>query len=174
MDATAVSLTLGINLSKNDRVGVALKSGFFFGLFQGLMPWIGWILGINFISYIEKIDHWIAFALLSVIGGKMIIEGIRNEDEENNIKDYSLKRFILLSIATSIDALAVGVSFAFLNVNIFSAVLVIGIITFIFCVIAVFLGELVGKVLKSKAEVFGGVILIFIGIKILVNHLFLQ
>lgn len=173
MDATAVSLTIGINSNKNNKLIMALKSGLTFGLFQGLMPLIGWLLGIKFTSYIEKVDHWIAFALLVFIGGKMFVEGIRNNQDEEESKDYSAKRFVLLAIATSIDALAIGVSFAFLNVNILSAVSIIGITTFIFSIIAVYLGQILGSIFKSKAEILGGVILIFMGSKILVEHLFL-
>ncbi|WP_294352037.1 manganese efflux pump MntP family protein [uncultured Clostridium sp.] len=173
MDATAVSLTIGINSNENNKLSMALKSGLTFGLFQGLMPLIGWLLGIKFTSYIEKIDHWIAFGLLVFIGGKMFVEGIRNDQDEEESKDYSAKRFVLLAIATSIDALAIGVSFAFLNVNILSAVSIIGITTFIFSIIAVYLGQILGSIFKSKAEILGGVILIFMGSKILVDHLFL-
>lgn len=173
MDVTAVSLTIGINSNENNKLSMALKSGLTFGLFQGLMPLIGWLLGIKFTSYIEKVDHWIAFGLLVFIGGKMFVEGIRNDQDEEESKDYSAKRFVLLAIATSIDALAIGVSFAFLNVNILSAVSIIGITTFIFSIIAVYLGQILGSIFKSKAEILGGVILIFMGSKILVDHLFL-
>ena len=173
MDATAVSLTIGINSNENNKLSMALKSGLTFGLFQGLMPLIGWLLGIKFTSYIEKVDHWIAFALLVFIGGKMFVEGVRNNQDEEESKDYSAKRFVLLAIATSIDALAIGVSFAFLNVNILSAVSIVGITTFILSIIAVYLGQILGSIFKSKAEILGGVILIFMGSKILVDHLFL-
>ncbi len=173
MDATAVSLTIGINSNENNKLSMALKSGLTFGSFQGLMPLIGWLLGIKFTSYIEKVDHWIAFALLVFIGGKMFVEGVRNNQDEEESKDYSAKRFVLLAIATSIDALAIGVSFAFLNVNILSAVSIIGITTFILSIIAVYLGQILGSIFKSKAEILGGVILIFMGSKILVDHLFL-
>ena len=162
-----------INSNENNKLSMALKSGLTFGLFQGLMPLIGWLLGIKFTSYIEKVDHWIAFALLVFIGGKMFVEGVRNNQDEEESKDYSAKRFVLLAIATSIDALAIGVSFAFLNVNILSAVSIVGITTFILSIIAVYLGQILGSIFKSKAEILGGVILIFMGSKILVDHLFL-
>ena len=136
------------------------------------MPLIGWAIGSGFAEYIEKIDHWVAFILLVVIGGKMIFEAIKEEEKsEKEEKSYSNKRFLILAIATSIDALAVGISFAFLNVNILSATSIIAIITFIICMIGVYLGKVLGKIFGSKAEIVGGAILIIIGIKILIDHL---
>lgn len=173
MDAFAVSLTVGMNTSKKEKWKMALKASAFFGGFQGLMPLIGWAIGISFAEYIEKIDHWVAFILLAVIGGKMIFEAIKEEEKnEKEEKSYSNKRFVILAIATSIDALAVGISFAFLNVNILSATSIIAIITFITCMIGVYLGKVLGKIFGSKAEIVGGAILIIIGIKILIDHLF--
>ncbi|MGL5152892.1 MAG: manganese efflux pump MntP family protein, partial [Clostridium sp.] len=142
-----------------------------FGLFQGLMPVIGWGLGVNFASYIERIDHWIAFVLLVIIGGKMLIEGLNEEEDEEVKEDLSNKRFVLLAIATSIDALAVGVSFAFLKVNIIYASMLIAIITGIFSFLGVYIGKVFGKLLNKKAEIFGGAVLILIGVKILLEHL---
>lgn len=173
MDAFAVSLTVGMNTTKKDKWGMALKAGAFFGGFQGIMPLIGWAVGMSFAEYIQKIDHWIAFILLAVVGGKMIFEAMKEEDiSEKEEKGYSNKRFIILAIATSIDALAVGISFAFLNVNILSAISIIAIITFVICMIGVFLGKTLCNILGSKAEIAGGVILVIIGIKILLDHLF--
>lgn len=176
MDAFAVSLTTGLRIGDEDRRGIALKAGVYFGGFQALMPLLGWVLGINFASYIEKIDHWIAFILLSIIGGKMLYEAIK--DDEDTMRECkskeecsSSKRFLILAVATSIDALAVGISFAFLNVNIINAVIIIGITTFILSIIAVYLGKRLGEILKSKAELAGGIILIVIGFKILLEHL---
>lgn len=171
MDAFAVSLTTGMTTDKSNRLKIAFKAGIFFGGFQGIMPLIGWLLGINFIQYIEKIDHWIAFILLVFIGGKMIIESIRDKGEEEKEIDLSNKKFLILAIATSIDALAVGVSFAFLNVNIIFASLVIACITFIFSFAAVYIGKIFGEVLKSKSEIIGGIILVIMGSKILIEHL---
>ena len=173
MDAFAVSLTVGMNTSKKEKWKMALKASVFFGGFQGIMPLIGWAIGISFAEYIEKIDHWVAFVLLAVIGGKMIFEAIKEEEKsEKEEKSYSNKRFLILAIATSIDALAVGITFAFLNVNIISSISIIAIITFIICMIGVYLGKVLGKIFGSKAEIVGGAILIIIGIKILIDHLF--
>lgn len=174
MDAFAVSVTVGINTNNNDKVKMALKSGAFFGVFQGIMPLIGWAMGISFAEYIGKVDHWIAFILLTFIGGKMFIESIKGKDENNDTsdnKEYTNKEFFVLAIATSIDALAVGISFAFLNVNILSATIIIAIITFILCILAVYLGKLIGGIFKSRAEMLGGIILVLIGVKILMEHL---
>jgi len=173
MDAFAVSLTIGMSTSKKEKWEMALKASIFFGGFQGFMPFIGWAIGISFADYIQEIDHWVAFILLVVIGGKMIFEAIKEDDiNGKEEKGYSNKRFIVLAIATSIDALAVGISFAFLNVNILSAIIIIAIVTFIFCMIGVYLGKALGKIFGSKAEVLGGIILIIIGIKILIEHSF--
>lgn len=174
MDAFAVSLTVGMNTNKDEKWKMALKASAFFGGFQGLMPFIGWAIGIGFAEYIEKIDHWIAFILLVLIGGKMIFEAIKEDDNsQKEEKGYSNKRFIILAIATSIDALAVGISFAFLNVNILSAISIIGIVTFIICMIGVCLGKVLCRIFGSKAEIVGGAILIIIGIKILIEHSFM-
>lgn len=170
MDAFAVSMSIGINTKEENKLKMALKSGIFFGGFQAIMPLIGWLLGVKFAYYIEKIDHWVAFLLLAFIGGKMLYEAFHNE-EENDIKEYSNKEFFILAIATSIDALAVGVSFALLSVNIVYAVSIIGVTTMILSIVAVFIGKVLGSVFKSKAEILGGLILVGIGIKILVEHL---
>jgi len=174
MDAFAVSLTIGMNTKKNDKWKMALKSSAFFGGFQGLMPFIGWAIGISFANYIEKIDHWVAFILLALIGGKMIFEAIKEDDKSGKEeKGYSNKRFLILAIATSIDALAVGISFAFLNVNILYAIIIIAIVTFVLSMIGVYLGKALGKIFGARAEIIGGAILIIIGIKILIDHLFM-
>lgn len=170
MDAFAVSLTTGLKVSKEERLKIAIKAGLYFGGFQALMPFIGWVLGVNFTRYIENIDHWIAFMLLVIIGGKMLFDAFKDEDEVE-IDLHSNKRFLLLAIATSIDALAVGVSFAFLNINIVIAVCIIGIVTFILSLVAVYIGKVFGEMLKSKAEIAGGLILILIGFQILLEHL---
>lgn len=172
MDAFAVSLTVGMNTKKEDRIKMAVKAGLFFGGFQALMPFIGWALGISFTDYIQSIDHWVAFVLLAFIGGKMFLESFKKDEEDEDIKEYSNKKFIILAIATSIDALAVGVSFAFLSVNIISSIVIIGLTTLVLCIIAVYIGEVLGKLFKSKAEMLGGLILIIIGVKILIEHIF--
>lgn len=170
MDAFAVSITIGLKGKQQEKKVLALKSGIYFGGFQALMPLIGWLLGIRFTKYIENIDHWIAFILLSIIGGKMLIESIKGE-EDDEIDVHTNKKFLILAIATSIDALAVGVSLAFLNINIWLSILIIGAVTFVLSIIAVYLGEVIGEFLKNKAGILGGIILIFIGIKILLEHL---
>lgn len=187
MDAFAVSITKGMTLKKLTK-GTAIKIALFFGVFQAAMPLIGWILGISFQSYIKAIDHWIALILLSILGGKMIYEFYEGrkekkleedaenevsstlESEGNKIYDISNKELTTLAIATSIDALAIGISFAFLNVNIISSSLIIGIITFMLCFIGVITGRKVGGVFKDYAELIGGVILILIGINIFNEH----
>lgn len=170
MDAFAVSLTIGMSVGDEEKNRIAIRSGIFFGIFQGLMPFLGWTLGIKFAKYIQSIDHWIAFILLSLIGIKMIIDSCKADEKSNN-EEYTNKTFFILAIATSIDALAIGVTFAFLNINIFSAIFIIGITTFLLSISAVYLGKLIGRLMKRKAGVFGGIILIMIGIKILFEHL---
>ena len=173
MDAFAVSITKGITLRKINTY-ISLKIAFFFGLFQGLMPLIGWSVGIKFQSYITAIDHWIALFLLSFIGIKMILEAY--EDSRNPELSVTCdgeldnKELIILSIATSIDALTVGISFAFLNVDIIPLCLSIGIITFILCFIGVMIGTFLGPLFKNYSQIIGGIILILIGINILNEH----
>lgn len=171
MDAFAVSIALGLKVPVKDKWKTALKAGLFFGIAQGVMPLIGWILGNGFSKYIESIDHWVAFILLAIIGGKMIYEAIHPDEDEESEVDTGMKRMFILAIATSIDALAVGISFAFLNVNIINAVLIIGIITLVTSAIGVIIGKIFGDLFSGKAEIVGGVILILIGLKILVEHL---
>ena len=172
MDAFAVAVCKGLNMRKLD-----LKHGFiislFFGVFQGLMPLIGWFLGSRFASYIENLDHWIAFVLLIFIGGKMLYEAIKGEGE-CNCKTFILdvKELFILAVATSIDALAVGISFAFFDINIYTSVLTIAIITLCLSFLGVIIGNKFGSRYEKKAEIAGGIILIFIGFKILIEHLF--
>ena len=176
MDAFAVSITKGITLNKINKQ-IAFKIAFFFGLFQGMMPFLGWFLGIRFESYIKSIDHWIAFFLLSFIGIKMILDtkeadnDILNTNEKyNSLYSINNKELIILSIATSIDALAVGISFAFLNIDIVPICLSIGIITFLVCFIGVIIGKKIGAMFKNYAQIIGGIILILIGLNILNEH----
>ena len=181
MDAFAVSVTKGITL-KNINSKIAFKIAFSFGFFQGVMPLIGWFLGIRFESYIKSIDHWIAFFLLSFIGLKMILEAVesnridfKNESEKDtymkSISTIDNKEILILSIATSIDALAVGVSFAFLSISIFPVCFSIFLITLIVCFLGVLIGKKLGSVFKNYAQIIGGVILIFIGASILNEHI---
>ena len=172
MDAFAVSVCKGLTMKKVD-VKHPVIIGLFFGGFQALMPIIGWFLGRSFETAITNFDHWIAFGLLAFIGGKMIVESMK-PDDENSDEEYKLniKELFLLAIATSIDALAVGITFGLLpDVNIIFAVSFIGIVTFIFSAVGVKIGNSFGMKYRSKAEISGGIILILIGTKILIEHL---
>ena len=167
MDAFAVSVCKGLSMLKM-KWKSALIIAIYFGIFQALMPLIGYIFARNFSSAIINLNHWIAFILLVVIGVNMIIQSFKKEEKETD--DISFKTMIVLAIATSIDALAVGVSLAFLNVNIYTPVLSIGIITLILSLIGVKIGNVFGEKYKQKAEILGGIILILIGIKILIGN----
>ena len=210
MDAFAVSICKGLALPKINLKSAGIV-GLWFGTFQALMPLIGYLLGVNFRSYIVSIDHWIAFVLLALIGANMIKEALSDDDEEEEAEIRNLKRgpeegtigvcsldscsisptgqvalsradngikeilgfktMFLLAVATSIDALAMGVTFAFLNVNIIPAISFIGVVTFTCSAIGVKIGNVFGLKYKSKAEIAGGVILILLGCKILIEHL---
>ena len=169
MDACAVSICKGLSVSKV-RPKHMLLCGLYFGGFQGLMPAIGYLLGVNFQGMIQSVDHWIAFVLLGIIGFNMIRESRSKEDECLDCS-FGFKAMILLAIATSIDALAVGVTFAFLDVQIVPAVCFIGVVTFILSAIGVKLGSIFGAKWKNRAELAGGVILVLMGAKILIEHL---
>ena len=174
MDAFAVSICKGLSMRKVNKKQCHVI-GLFFGGFQALMPFIGWVLGSQFEQYITSIDHWIAFILLGFIGGKMVVEAIREKDEAVEVgkmdPPLDLKEMFILAIATSIDALAVGITFAFLQVPIVEAVSIIGITTFVISVIGVYVGNFFGNRYKKKAELAGCIILILIGFKILLEHL---
>lgn len=172
MDAFAVSIAKGMTMEKHELLKYALMLGFFFGLFQALMPLIGWWVGSYFQSFITSIDHWLAFGLLGIIGLHMIREALHPKEEEDCHYSLTLKTVLILAIATSIDALAVGISFAFLSVDILEAILIIGTSTFLLSFIAVYIGNTLGRLLEKYAGVLGGCILIFIGAKILMEHLF--
>ena len=166
MDAFAVSVCKGLSLGKIKPKHMCI-AGAWFGGFQALMPLIGYFLGSIFAEMIEKYDHWVAFVLLAIIGGNMIKESFDKDEKVDSSMD--VKSMLLLAIATSIDALAVGVTFAFLQVQIVPAVSFIGVITFIFSAVGVKIGSLFGTKYKSKAELFGGIVLVLIGIKILLE-----
>ena len=170
MDAFAVAICKGLGMRKI-RWRDALVIALFFGGFQALMPLIGWAAGSLFASTITAVDHWIAFGLLAFIGGKMVWEAVHPEEDEDAC-DTSLSFAAILTqaVATSIDALAVGVSFAVLQVEIFSSCTVIAVTTLLCSLVGSFLGKGFGSLLKSKAEIFGGVILVLIGLKILLEH----
>ncbi len=186
MDAFAVSVCKGIKMPKMKYSHLFIIA-LFFGGFQMLMPLLGWLLGKQFEEYIVSFDHWIAFALLAFIGGKMLFEALRGGDSSGDKADntekcgcsdcsqgetaLNIKELTVLAVATSIDALAVGITFAFMKVSILPSVSLIGITTFIFCSIGVFIGHRFGSVFGNKAEIFGGIILILIGLKILLEHL---
>ncbi len=167
MDAFAVSICKGLSVKKA-TVKEAATAGIYFGGFQALMPILGYFLGISFQSLIADIDHWIAFVLLSLIGIQMIRE---SKGEENVNSSFGVKEMIPLAVATSIDALAVGVTFAFLQVEMIPAVCMIGCVTFLFSAVGIWIGNLFGKRYKTRAEIMGGLILILIGLKILIEHL---
>ncbi len=169
MDAFAVSICKGLSIKKINWKVICIV-GLYFGIFQAGMPIIGYFLGKGFESFVTKIDHWIAFILLSFIGINMIKEAF-SKDENINGDDLSFKTMIILAIATSIDALAVGITFAFFDVNIIFSISMIGIITFILSAIGVILGNKFGNKYEKKSQLLGGLILIIIGIKILIEHL---
>ncbi len=169
MDAFAVSVGLGIKDTR-EKLKLAINAALLFSVFQMLMPTIGWLLGVGFRDFISDYDHWATFILLSFIGAKMIREGAVPKCKTQSDKKTSKATLFVLAVATSIDALAVGVSFAFLNISVVTPILIIGVVTFVLCFIGVDLGNRIGCKMQRGAEVFGGVILILIGVKILVQH----
>ena len=172
MDAFAVSISCGI-IIKDVKLKHALKIALFTGFFQGFFTFLGWLGGIYIAHLISNIDHWIAFVLLVVIGTKMIYESIKiDSDEDKKFNPLKFSVLILLGIATSIDALAIGLSFALLNVSILVPVILIGIMAFGFSVLGVLIGKKAGQVFGNKVEIIGGFILIGIGVNILISHLF--
>lgn len=169
MDAFAVSICKGLSMNKmNWRKAVIIAS--YFAIFQMIMPVIGYFLGKGFEEIIIAYDHWVAFILLGIIGINMIKEAFNNDSDKQN-DDVGVKTMLVLAIATSIDALVVGITFAFLKVNMLVAIDLIGIITFLLCLVGVKIGNIFGDRYKKKAEIIGGVILILMGIKILIEHL---
>lgn len=175
MDAFAVSVCKGLSMKKIDKKALFIIA-FFFGGFQALMPLLGWTLGKSFEKYITNIDHWIAFVLLALIGGKMLYDAFFEKEEENEgegeknfVLDY--KELVILAIATSIDALAVGITFAFLSYPILISILIIGCTTFTISCAGVLIGNVFGSKYEKRAQIVGGVILILIGLKILLEHL---
>ena len=173
MDAFAVSICKGLAIRKVNKKQCFVIA-LFFGGFQALMPFVGWALGIQFADKITKIDHWVAFLLLGYIGGKMIVEAVKSKNEDAEIEQMDppldIKELFVLAIATSIDALAVGITFSFLEVNIVEAISIIGIVTFIISAAGVFVGNIFGNKYKAKAEFAGGLILVLLGVKIVLEH----
>lgn len=168
MDAFAVSICKGLSVRKIEYRYI-LNVGLWFGGFQCLMPIIGYYLGSTFSEYVTDIDHWIAFILLSIIGFNMIRESLSKDDNEH-LPDFSVKNMSMMAVATSIDALAIGITFSFLNVEIISSSILIGVTTFIFSGIGFIFGIFFGNKFKSKAEFTGGCILFLIGVNILIEH----
>ena len=169
MDALAVSICKGLSIKKISP-RYMYRTAIWFGGFQALMPLIGYFVGIHFADFVTNVDHWIAFVLLALIGSNMIKESFDKEEVESN-PDFSFKTMFSMAVATSIDALAVGVSFAFLKVDIWSAILVIGVTTAAFSAAGVLVGNVFGARYKSKAELTGGIILVAMGLKILIEHI---
>lgn len=168
MDSVAVSIAIGskykeLLLSKTVLVAAV------FGFFQGAMPLAGYLIGIGFADYVQAFDHWIAFVLLAGLGAKMLYEAYKNEFDEE-VSDLSNKTLLSLAIATSIDAMAIGVTFAFMQTDILNASGIIALVTFALCLVAVYIGKKLGSLLESKAEMLGGAILIALGVKILAEH----
>ncbi len=168
MDAFAVSICKGLSV-RQARLGHALCVGAYFGGFQALMPLLGYLLGTQFQTLITSVDHWIAFGLLALIGGNMIRESFGEEEQLDG--SFSAKAMLPLAVATSIDALAMGVTFAFLQVNIVFAVIFIGVTTFVLSAVGLKIGNIFGARFKTLAERFGGAVLVLMGIKILLEHL---
>ena len=169
MDAFAVSVGKGLSVQKI-KPRHSLSVGVWFGGFQALMPLVGYFLGVSFASMVESFDHWIAFILLGIIGFNMIREALSDDECEVTHPDFSARSMLMMAIATSIDALAVGVSFAFLHIDIWSAAAIIGVTTFILSVVGLRIGNIFGCRYKSKAELAGGAILMIMGVKIVVEH----
>ncbi|MDD2711231.1 MAG: manganese efflux pump MntP family protein [Verrucomicrobiae bacterium] len=170
VDAFAVAVASGVAI-KDLRAGYALRIAFWFGMFQAIMPLAGWLAGVGFKSLFSFWDHWIAFGLLTVIGGKMIYESFQLKDEKTSGEPHSTATLFLLSVATSIDALAVGFTLALLGCGVFAPVCLIGAVTFVISLAGVYIGDHFGHFFEEKIELLGGVVLFGIGVKILVEHL---
>ncbi|MGF1672635.1 MAG: manganese efflux pump MntP family protein [Rivularia sp. (in: cyanobacteria)] len=169
-DACAVSLSSGM-IIKHIKINKALKIALFFGVFQALMLLLGWFIGLSFREILSQVDHWIAFGLLSFLGGKLIYESMQVENDDKPFNPLDFYNLLGLAIATSIDALAVGISLSVLKISILSAAGKVGLITFGICFVAVYIGHSFGDLFKNKVEIIGGLVLIFLGIKILFEHL---
>jgi len=171
MDAFAVSITLGLSVEKPKKIEIMIP-GIYFGFFQALMPTIGFFAGFYFTNIAANFEHWIAFILLGLIGGKMIKDSLSKDEKENDGKEnvFRFTKMLILAIATSIDALAVGVTLAIYKVNILMAAIIIGLITFFISMCGVKIGNIFGNKFKSKAEFIGGTVLVVLGIKFVVEH----
>ena len=173
LDCLAVSIAEGaVFKGEEKRIKYALKTALFFSLFQMIMPLIGWWAGYGFKNIISSFDHWIAFGLLAIIGIKMIYEGIKGESTAERKSIINIRTLVILSIATSIDALAVGISFQIMNVSLLISILVIGFFALIFSFTGFMAGNRAGRFFKGKIEIIGGAVLILIGVKIVIEHIF--
>lgn len=174
MDCFAVSMACGAALkrTKHTVLHTSLRIGFAFGTFQALMPLLGWIIGCRFRTIVENYDHWIAFFILTILGGKMIYENFQHSDNEKTLDPTQTTTVLTMAIATSIDALAVGFTFAFLNINLWTSLFIIGFTSFAFALFGIFIGHKYSHYLRIPAEQFGGMVLVGIGTKILLEHLF--
>jgi putative Mn2+ efflux pump MntP len=170
MDAFAISITLGLSLKKPSIIAIFIP-GLYFGFFQALMPFAGFYTGTYFAHNIQFLDHWIACVLLGFIGGKMIKDSFSREEEKPQEAPFQFIKMLVLALATSIDALAVGITFAFFALNIFTAILITGLTTFCISTAGVKVGNIFGTQFKSKAEFSGGAVLVLLGLKILIEHL---
>jgi putative Mn2+ efflux pump MntP len=172
MDAFAVSIALGLS-ARRAGIKEMLVPGVFFGFFQALMPLAGYFAGFFFAGKIQKADHWIAFVLLGLIGGKMILDSLVKKDREDETNGYSFRfaKMLVLAIATSIDALAIGITFALFRVNIFTTITITGLTTFFISICGVKIGSLFGTKFRARAEFLGGAVLVLLGIKIVVEHI---
>lgn len=171
IDSLAASITTGA-CSKNIRLKQVLKVAVFMAFFQGTMPLVGWLIGSSFKSIIEDYDHWVAFILLLGIGGKLIYDGIKNSTEEANPNPTKNMLLAGMALATSIDAMILGIGFGLIEINIWLAMLIIGTTTFLFSSAGVFVGEKLGNKINKGIEIFGGLVLIGLGVKILVEHIY--
>jgi len=169
MDSFSVAITYGL-ATKTFKTTKAIKISAFFGFFQAIMPIIGWYTGFHILDLISQVDHWVAFILLAFIGSRMIYESIKKQPR-SLINSYNTKVLLILSIATSIDALAVGLSFSIMNISIITLATATGVVTFTLSLLGVYLGRRFGGILKNRVESLGGIILVVIGLKILLEHL---
>ncbi|MBI5218923.1 MAG: manganese efflux pump [Bacteroidia bacterium] len=170
-DTFAVSISIGL-MKKKIRFFPATRIAFSFAFFQALMPLLGWAIGIRVKEFVSEIDHWLAFILLALIGGKMIYESLKKDHEKKNFDPLNLWALIGMSVATSIDAFIIGISFGFINVNIIFPIIVIGCVTFFVAMLGILFGKKTGGVFGKKMEIIGGLILFGIGLKILIEHLY--
>lgn len=169
-DTFAVSISTGL-VANHIRFWQATKVALVLAFFQGLMPLVGWLVGIQVEGYVKEFDHWLAFSLLSLIGGKMILESLKPEEKRNNFNPFKPVVLIGMAISTSIDALVVGVTFAFIDVNIYLSVFIIGFITYVVAMLGMLFGKKAGERFGKRMEIVGGIMLVLIGLKILIEHL---